>query len=280
MMLEKRIYTALLLVGGLILALMQLSPESVSLLFLAIAAAGVWEWAALAGWPSRLLRSLLVAIFLGVCIYYTSVYAPDITSDSTSMRPVLGIACFAWLAPAFLVLSYPKLSVLWRSSVVRSVMGIFVLGAGWLSLTFLVGLAHGWILVILFVLTVAMADIGAYFIGHAWGKHPLAPDVSPAKTIEGLWGGLLAVFALGAAVWWFLPPEYAHIHPVEVFLISLFCGGSSVLGDLTVSMFKRESGCKDSGSLLPGHGGLLDRLDSICGAAPFFALALILVGYA
>ena len=125
-----------------------------------------------------------------------------------------------------------------------------------------------------------MADIGAYFIGHALGKNPLVPDVSPAKTIEGLWGGLLGVFALGATVWWLLPPEYAHIHPAEVFLISLFCGGSSVLGDLTVSMFKRESGCKDSGSLLPGHGGLLDRLDSICGAAPFFALALILVGYA
>ena len=80
MMLEKRIYTALLLVGGLILALMQLSPESVSLLFLAIAAAGAWEWAALAGWSSRLLRSFLVALFLGVCLYYTSIYAPDITS--------------------------------------------------------------------------------------------------------------------------------------------------------------------------------------------------------
>jgi phosphatidate cytidylyltransferase len=262
------------------LALLQLSPESVSLLFLAIAAAGAWEWAALAGWSSRLLRSLLVALFLGVCLYYTSIYAPDITSDAVSMRPVLGIACFAWLATAFLVLSYPKLSVLWRSSAVRGGMGIFVLGAGWLSLTFLVGLMHGWVLIILFVVTVAMADIGAYFIGHAWGKNPLAPDVSPAKTIEGLWGGLLAVIALGAVVWWLLPPEYAHIHPVEVFLISVFCGGSSVLGDLTVSMFKRESGCKDSGSLLPGHGGLLDRLDSICGAAPFFALALILVGYA
>ena len=191
MMIEKRIYTALLLVGGLILALMQLSPESVSLLFLAIAAAGAWEWAALAGWSSRLLRSFLVALFLGVCLYYTSVYAPDITSDAVSMRPVLGIACFVWLATAFLVLSYPKLSVLWRSSVVRGVMGIFVLGAGWLSLTFLLGLQHGWLLVILFVLTVAVADIGAYFIGHALGKNPLAPDVSPAKTIEGLWGGLL-----------------------------------------------------------------------------------------
>ena len=71
MMLEKRIYTALLLVGGLIFALMQLSPESVSLLFLAIAAAGAWEWAALAGWSSRLLRSFLVALFLSVCLYYT-----------------------------------------------------------------------------------------------------------------------------------------------------------------------------------------------------------------
>ena len=133
MMLEKRIYTALVLVGGLILALMQLSPESVSLLFLAVAAAGAWEWAALAGWSSRLLRSFLVALFLGVCLYYTSIYAPDITSDAVSMRPVLGIACFAWLATAFLVLSYPKLSVLWRSSVVRSIMGIFVLGSGWLA---------------------------------------------------------------------------------------------------------------------------------------------------
>jgi phosphatidate cytidylyltransferase len=279
-MLQKRIYTALTLVFGLTLSVFFLSADSMSLLFLAIAAAGAWEWAALAGWSSRGLRSFLVALFLGVCLYFTSVYAPSVTSDAVAMRPVLGVACFAWLAMAFLVLSYPKLSVLWRSSLMRSVMGIFVLGAGWLSLAFLVGLEHGWILVILFVLTVAVADVGAYFIGQTWGKNPLAPDVSPAKTIEGLWGGLLAVLALGAIVWWVLPPEYAHIHPVEVFLISLFCGGASVLGDLTVSMFKRESGCKDSGSILPGHGGLLDRLDSICGAAPFFALALILVGYA
>ena len=279
-MLAKRIYTALFLAGGLVLALLQLSSDSISLLFLAIAAAGAWEWAALAGWTSRLMRAFLVALFLATCFYATGVYAPDMTYDVALMRPVLGTACFGWLATAFLVMSYPKLAVLWRSALMRSLMGVFVLGAGWLSLAFLVALEHGWLIVLLFMFTVAVADVGAYFIGQAWGKNPLAPDVSPAKTIEGLWGGLIGVFVVGAIVWWFLPPEYAHIHPAEVFLISLFCTGASVLGDLTVSMFKRESGCKDSGSLLPGHGGLLDRLDSVCGAAPFFALALILVGYA
>jgi phosphatidate cytidylyltransferase len=278
-MLAKRIYTALFLAGGLVLALLQLSSDSISLLFLAIAAAGAWEWAALAGWTSRLMRAFLVALFLATCFYVTGVYAPDMTSDVALMRPVLGTACFGWLATAFLVMSYPKLAVLWRSALMRSLMGVFVLGAGWLSLAFLVALEHGWLIVLLFMFTVAVADVGAYFIGQAWGKNPLAPDVSPAKTMEGLWGGLISVFVVGAIVWWFLPPEYAHIHPAEVFLISLFCAGASVLGDLTVSMFKRESGCKDSGSLLPGHGGLLDRLDSVCGAAPFFALALILVGY-
>jgi phosphatidate cytidylyltransferase len=278
-MLAKRIYTALFLAGGLVLALLQLSSDSISLLFLAIAAAGAWEWAALAGWTSRLMRAFLVALFLATCFYVTGVYAPDMTSDVALMRPVLGTACFGWLATAFLVMSYPKLAVLWRSALMRSLMGVFVLGAGWLSLAFLVALEHGWLIVLLFMFTVAVADVGAYFIGQAWGKNPLAPDVSPAKTMEGLWGGLISVFVVGAIVWWFLPPEYAHIHPAEVFLISLFSAGASVLGDLTVSMFKRESGCKDSGSLLPGHGGLLDRLDSVCGAAPFFALALILVGY-
>ena len=280
MMLAKRIYTALFLAGGLVLALLQLSPDSILLLFLAIAAAGAWEWAVLAGWSSRLMRAFFVAVFIGVCLYGTGIYAPDITTDAALMRPLLGSACFAWLATAYLVMSYPKLAVLWRSSLMRSLMGVFVLGAGWLSLAFLVALEHGWLIVLLFMFSVAVADVGAYFIGQAWGKNPLAPDVSPAKTIEGLWGGLIGVCLVGVIVWWLLPPEYAHIHPAEVFLISLFSAGASALGDLTVSMFKRESGHKDSGSLLPGHGGLLDRLDSICGAAPFFALALILVGYA
>ena len=278
-MLEKRIYTAILLFGGLVLALMQLPAPLVSYAFLAIASAGIWEWASLAGWSSRRYRLAMAASFAAACSYAVYFYAPQLISDPVSMRPLLGVVCFVWLAIAFFVLSYPKLSVLWRSIVVRSLIGFFILGGGWLSLIFLVGLEFGWLLTILFILTVAMADVGAYFAGKFWGTHPLAPDVSPAKTMEGLWGGIFAVLCLAGFVWWLLPPEFAHIHPVEVLLIGLFCSGASVLGDLTVSMLKRESGCKDAGSWLPGHGGLMDRLDSICGAAPFFALALILVGY-
>ena len=279
-MLVKRIYTALILISVFFVAVTQLSANMLSLAFAAVGAAGAWEWSALAGWTSRVTRVVFVITFASVCVAFAWVYGPNFAADVTLIRPILGLACFAWLVHALLVDSYPKLSFLWRSRLVRSLMGLFVLGAGWFSLSYVMYLSNGWLLVIMLVITVGAADVCAYFVGKAWGKNPLAPDVSPAKTIEGLWGGFLGVLSLAGLTWWLLPPAYAYIHPVEIFLIAAFCCSASVLGDLTVSMVKRESGCKDSGVLLPGHGGVLDRLDSICGTAPFFALSLILVGYA
>ena len=279
-MLVKRIYTALIMLAVFLLAVTQLPPFAMSVLVAVVFAAGAWEWAGLAGWDTRWVRMAFSLVFVGLCGGFVLTYHQDLISSSTAIRPVLGVACFAWLANALLVDSYPKLSFLWRASVTRALIGLFILGAGWLSLSYMVGLPNGWVLTTLFIIIVAASDVGAYFVGSTLGRNPLAPDVSPKKTIEGFWGGLLVVLGLAAVVWWLLPPEYAHIHPVEIFLIGIFCCGASVLGDLTISMFKRESGCKDSGTLLPGHGGLLDRLDSICGAAPFFALSLILVGYA
>jgi phosphatidate cytidylyltransferase len=268
------------MMGIFLAAVTQLSPLAMSILVAVVFAAGAWEWAGLSGWDARWIRMIFSLVFVGLCTGVILVYHPDLVESSAAIRPVLGVACFTWLANAILVESYPKLSFLWRARVTRSLIGLFVLGAGWLSLSYMVGLPNGWILTTLFIVVVAASDVGAYFVGSTLGRNPLAPDVSPKKTIEGFWGGLLVVLGLAAVVWWLLPPEYAHIHPVEIFLIGLFCCGTSVLGDLTISMFKRESGFKDSGTLLPGHGGLLDRLDSICGAAPFFALSLILVGYA
>ena len=117
------------------------------------------------------------------------------------------------------------------------------------------------------------------FAGKQLGRHPLALAISPSKTWEGFWGGMACVAALVFILWSNLPSSYLHLDLGSLLALGLLTGGASVVGDLTVSALKREVGLKDSGSLLPGHGGLLDRLDSICGAAPVFALGLLLVGY-
>jgi phosphatidate cytidylyltransferase len=134
-------------------------------------------------------------------------------------------------------------------------------------------LARGPELVLWLLLLVIAADIGAFFAGRSLGRHKLAPRVSPGKTWEGALGGLLAVglVALAGAVHLSLPVAAGVAFGCAV-------GIFSVIGDLTESMFKRAAGLKDSGSLLPGHGGILDRIDSLTAAAPLYALGLLGAG--
>jgi phosphatidate cytidylyltransferase len=195
------------------------------------------------------------------------------------VQPFLGLACLWWSFALLWVKSYPGSAVIWRSLPMRSLMGVLVLAFAWLAAVFLLSFPRGGALMVVAVLLVAAADIGAYFTGKAFGKHKLAPDVSPAKTWEGFWGGMFCALAVAAVIWSLLPPQFDHLGLIAVLAIAMATALASVVGDLTVSMVKRESGLKDSGSLLPGHGGLLDRLDSLCGAIPVFALGLILAGY-
>lgn len=118
------------------------------------------------------------------------------------------------------------------------------------------------------------ADSGAYMFGKLFGKHKLAPKVSPGKTWQGFIGGLFtaAIISWGYGVW-----ANLDIAPSILLVCSIFAALASVLGDLTESMFKREAGIKDSGHLIPGHGGILDRIDSLTAAVPVFACLLLLV---
>ena len=125
------------------------------------------------------------------------------------------------------------------------------------------------------LLIVWVADIGAYFVGRGFGRVKLAPEVSPGKTWEGVLGGLAAVTVLAALGSRLLDIEIAVLVPLALAMAML-----SIVGDLTVSMFKRAAGVKDSGTLFPGHGGVLDRIDSVTAAAPLFALALAWIGLA
>jgi phosphatidate cytidylyltransferase len=157
--------------------------------------------------------------------------------------------------------------------VVLSILGIFIISSTWLSLYLLrTSFTDGNTLLMYLLLLIWTADSGAYFAGRAFGKHKLAPVVSPGKSIEGVLGGLIACFIFS-----YFASEYIGYSSSVVFLaISLTVAFVSVYGDLFESLMKRKAGVKDSGSILPGHGGVLDRLDSLIAASPFFVACLYL----
>jgi phosphatidate cytidylyltransferase len=273
------VITGLIMAGLFLAAIAFLPLPALALVFGILIGAGGWEWSRLAGWESPLARGCYVVLILALlaAIYAYCRLGGDVTREQ--VQPVLGLACLWWCFALLWIRGYPGSAVLWRNRVMRSLMGLLILAPAWTAAVYLLSFPRGGMLVLVMVVVVAAADIGAYFSGKSFGKHKLAPVVSPKKTWEGFWGGICACLVLAVVMWQLLPDRVAHIGPGAVIAVTVTTALASVVGDLTVSMVKRESGVKDSGSLLPGHGGVLDRLDSLSGAAPVFALGLLLAGW-
>ena len=278
-MLRQRVITALILAGALIATLVFAPYPAQAMLFSLVAAAGAWEWAALVGSKGVLSRVLYAAIILLLCGALWVGLSLNGADAALHARPWLAIAALLWSAMLVGLKYYSAGRGVWGHAWVRALMGWLMLTATWLAVAVCLTLINGPFIVFLLILTVAAADIGAYFTGRRFGQHALAAEISPAKTWEGFWGGMLCVGLLATLIWQNLPLSQLHLGWGSLMALGLATAGASVVGDLTVSLFKREVGLKDSGSLLPGHGGLLDRLDSICGAAPVFAFGLLLIGY-
>ena len=136
---------------------------------------------------------------------------------------------------------------------------------------------HGAQLIMFLLLMVWSADIGAYFVGKSLGKHKLLPNVSPGKTLEGFFGGIIFACILVGTAGFIL--EWNSEQLMTVLAVTVLITTVSVLGDLNESMFKRQAGIKDSGSILPGHGGILDRIDSLTATAPIYALCYVIIGW-
>jgi phosphatidate cytidylyltransferase len=179
-----------------------------------------------------------------------------------------------WLITVAMLITIPNVLMGVNANVVTlSLLGAVIISSTWLSLYLLrISCTDGNSLLMYLLLLIWIADSGAYFAGRAFGKHKLAPAISPGKSIEGVLGGLIACFIFS-----YFALEYIGYSSSVVFLaISLTVAFVSVYGDLFESLMKRKAGVKDSGSILPGHGGVLDRLDSLIAAGPFFVACLYL----
>ncbi|MFL1455429.1 phosphatidate cytidylyltransferase [Marinobacter sp. GN3S48] len=273
-MLKTRIITALILAPIAIGGIFFLPPLGFALFTGAIITIGAWEWANMSGMTSQLARVVYAAVTAAVMYGLLNV----------SAVAVLWLAVIWWFICFLMVRSYPAGSERWGGLPVRAVMGLLVLVPAWVGLnhlrtgSFQFGDVANNLLVILFVFCVVwVADIGAYFAGRAFGKAKLAPRVSPGKSWAGVWGGLVAV-----AVFAVIVSQLASAPMDQTLMLviaSLVTGLVSVLGDLLESMLKRFRGIKDSSQLLPGHGGIMDRIDSLTAAIPVFALIITQVGW-
>lgn len=277
-MLKQRVITAVLMIIVLGAGIIWLPLNAVALLFAALVAVAAWEWAGLAAITTAIGKALFmllaIALIVGLSLY-SQLFDPVVNSER--LRDILGVACAWWAIALLWVRSYPASAVLWRKTWARLVMGLLVLVPTWFALMALRLHPQGVGLIFVLIALVTAADIGAYFTGKAWGKAKLAPNVSPGKSWAGFWGGLTASTMLALALWWLLDDD--RHSGLAVMAIAVATSLASVLGDLLESMIKREQGVKDSGRILPGHGGILDRLDSMTAAAPVFALCLLLAGW-
>lgn len=274
-MLKQRIITGVLLAAAVLAALLWLSPRGLIIALGLATLVACWEWSDLAGLktvPGRLLFCGLSVAAMAAMLGFTGLLSE--LPDLRSTRLLLGIAALWWCVAWLGVKTFPGSSKWWGSVGVRLAMGWLVLLPAWLACAYLRTQQIDGEWKILFLLgLVAAADIGAYFSGRRFGRHKLAPAVSPGKSWEGFWGGLAASVLFAALIWWL----YWEQLPLTVLLVvAALTVLASVLGDLLESMVKRYRGVKDSSNLLPGHGGVMDRLDSISAAAPIFALGLLL----
>ncbi|MFR0672469.1 phosphatidate cytidylyltransferase [Enterobacterales bacterium AW_CKDN230030176-1A_HGKHYDSX7] len=263
-MLKQRIITALILLPIALGGFFLLQGGDFALFIGLVVSLGAWEWARLAGLEAQPLRLAYAAVIAGALMVLHLM--PDLAPW------VLGASVIWWGVATWLVLTYPRSSELWASAACRLLIGVLVLLPAWQGLILLKHWSMGnWLILSVMVLVWA-ADIGAYFSGRAFGKRKLAPQVSPGKSWEGVYGGLAVSLAIVVAVGLYRDWSLGQV------LIGVLGGAlvvmASVIGDLTESMFKRRSGIKDSSNLLPGHGGVLDRIDSLTAAIPLFAVLL------
>jgi phosphatidate cytidylyltransferase len=271
-MLKQRLLTAIILIPLMIwlLSLSSIIFASVLSIFLIL---GAWEWAGLCAWQAWKTRFVYATL---ACLMLPIVYT---FRQQPAMMAILFFVCLWWLLAGLWLWRYQQgYKMIFTSPFIKAVLGLIILLSTFFALLHLhehERYGGQWVM-FLFVL-IWTADSGAYFMGKRWGKTKLADKISPGKTWEGVLGALLmsSIVSLSYAL-------FKSMSLMTLLLFMLLCLLTvivSILGDLLESVLKRQAGIKDSSQILPGHGGILDRIDSLTSASPIFVMGLVSLGH-
>ena len=280
-MLKQRIITAISLLIGLTATTTQLSLFNFTLFISLVVVLASWEWGGFIGLKessAKLTYSLTIAAMIIGLYFILDISTRDSSVDFVRASILLGLGLLFWILMVFVLAGYPENKSTWNNESKIACMGMLALVPSWVGLVVLKSLEEAGLLVLALVILVAAVDIGAYFAGVNFGSRKLAPNLSPKKTWEGVWGGFALCAVISVAMIWaansyFLDLTSAQM--VVLFFLAPLTTFFSVIGDLLESMLKRNQNIKDSGRLLPGHGGVLDRIDSLVATAPPFVLLLV-----
>ena len=282
-MLKQRIITAIILALIFITATVFLSSFSYSLFVTIVVLAASWEWCAFIGLAKQVakvsylatLGSMIIALY-----FFLGIVPESLVINSYRAGIILGLGILFWVLTFFMLKDYPSNSDRWNNKSKIALMGLMALIPTWVGIVQIKYLNPQGFLLLGMVVMVAAADIGAYFVGKRIGKNRLAPSLSPNKTWEGVLGGFAACLLVGILLIWLLHSYLITLSNVQILilvLLSLVVMLFDVIGDLLESMLKRNRDLKDSGKILPGHGGILDRVDGLLAVTPIFVLTFLII---
>jgi phosphatidate cytidylyltransferase len=271
-MFKQRVITAVALAAAFLALLLNLSALAFSLVISLLVVIAGWEWSNLMKLSSVLAKAgylLFLSLSMAAASYWLGLFE---RFDQARAQQMFQVAVALWAIIFLWIQGYPSSAILWASRPILGLLGLLLLTFTWAAVASILHHESGQWLLLLAIAIIALADIGGYIAGNLLGKHKLAPIISPGKTWEGFAGGMSFQLLLIVGLVIVLPDVVLSSLFILIIPVALY----SVLGDLFESMLKRHSGVKDSSQLLPGHGGVLDRIDGIMAALPLFALLFTL----
>jgi len=270
-MLKQRLITAVVLIPFVIWSVLYASTQGFTYGLAVVLAIAAFEWNNFVSYKNKISGYLFIVIVTSCFIYI------EYLADLQLIQYVIYISLIWWLISIPLLFGFPfNSSHFLQKKPFKVVIGFIILLSTFLALNLLRNSTdYGVDYIVYFLLLIWVADSGAYFVGRAWGKHKLIPNVSPGKSWEGVAGAMVATLITA-----FVAVELLNIPSTQLFIfvvVALITVAYSIVGDLSESMFKRMANVKDSGKILPGHGGILDRIDSLTSGLPVFLAGLWLM---